>query len=182
LKINLKVNNFVLEIWDDEAVACTFYTVRWEEARINETDKFFKKYHNVPEVRDAVQQLLSFVLDSIGNEHGAIDLLFNRFENEVVGLPNQGKVAVGEITFLFPNFPLRLYALKINNRPDLVVLFNGGLKSAATNQQSKDLYLKWREACQFAKRIESALLDKEIIAHPRRRKIVAANGDTEIIL
>jgi len=93
-------------------------------------------------------------LDSIGDDHGAIDVLFNRFENEVVGLPNKGKVTVGEIVFLFPGFPLRLYALRINNRPDLVVLFNGGVKSAQTNQGSKDLSLKWREACQFARRIK----------------------------
>ena len=33
--------------------------------------------------------LLSFVLDSIGEDHGAVDELFNRFENEVVGLPNK---------------------------------------------------------------------------------------------
>jgi hypothetical protein len=41
--------------------------------------------------------LLSFVLDSIGEDHGAVNALFNRFENEVVGLPNKGKVTVGEI-------------------------------------------------------------------------------------
>lgn len=71
--------------------------------------------------------LLSFLLDSIGKDHGAIDVLFNRFENEVTGLPDKGKVTIGEIVFLFPNFPLRLYALRLNNRPDLVVLFNGGV-------------------------------------------------------
>lgn len=176
------MNNFVLEIWDDEGAKCTFYTVRWDEADDNETDKFFAKYDAVPELKSEVQQLLSFVLDSIGDDHGAIDTLFNRFEQEVTGLPNKGKVNVNGIAFLYPNFPLRLYALRIKNRKDLVVLFNGGVKSAQTNQSSKDLNLKWIEACQFARRIEEALRDKEIIIDAKNRKLTAANGDNEIIL
>ncbi len=176
------MNTFVLEIWDDEAGKCTFYTVRWEDAQQNETDKFFNKYDSIPEFKAFTQMLLSFVLDSIGEDHGAVDALFNRFENEVVGLPNKGKVTVGEIVFLFPNFPLRLYALRINNRPDLVVLFNGGVKSAQTNQGSPDLSLKWREACQFAKRIEEALRNDEIIVDQKRRRLFANGGDDEIFL
>lgn len=176
------MNSFVLEIWDDEGAKCTFYTVRWDEADDNETDKFFAKYDAVPELKSEVQQLLSFVLDSIGDDHGAIDTLFNRFEQEVTGLPNKGKVNVNGIVFLYPNFPLRLYALRIKNRKDLVVLFNGGVKSAQTNQSSKDLNLKWIEACQFARRIEEALRDKEIIIDAKNRKLTAANGDNEIIL
>jgi hypothetical protein len=109
-------------------------------------------------------------------------LLFNRFENEVIGLPNKGKVTVGEIVFLFPSFPLRLYALRVNDRPDLVVLFNGGVKSAQTNQASKNLSLRWREACQFATRIEEALRNKEIIIDNKKRKILTDNGDSAIFL
>lgn len=93
------MNTFGLEIWDDEASKCTFYTVRWEDATESETDKFFNKYDTVAELKQYTQELLSFVLDSIGEDHGAIDPLFNRFENEVVGLPNKGKVTVGEIFF-----------------------------------------------------------------------------------
>jgi hypothetical protein len=108
--------------------------------------------------------------------------LFNRFENEVVGLPNKGKVTVGEIIFIYPDFPIRLYALRINNRSDLVVLFNGGIKSAQTNQGSKELNLKWIEACQFAKRIEEALRNKEIVIDNKKRKILSDSGDEETIL
>jgi hypothetical protein len=121
--------------------------VCWEDAKENETDKFFDKYNRIAEFKRPTQELLSFVLDSIGDDHGAIDILFNRFENEVIGLPSKGKVNVGGIVFLYPNFPLRLNALRINNREDIVVLFNGGIKSSQTNQSSKDLNLKWIEAC-----------------------------------
>ena len=176
------MNTFALELWDDEANKCTFYTVRWDEAEVNETDKFFNKYYSIAGMKHSTQELLSFVLDSIGEDHGAIDALFNRFENEVVGLPNKGKVTVGEIVFLYPNFPLRLYALRVNNRSDLVVLFNGGIKSAQRNQDSKDLNIKWIEACQFARRIEQAFRDKEIIIDSKRRKILSVDGDDEILL
>lgn len=176
------MNTFELKIWDDEGRKCTFYTVHLEAASKSETDKFFDKYGAIPEFKRATQELLSFVLYSIGQDHGAIDLLFNRYENEVVGLPNKGKVTVGEITFLYPDFPLRLYALRIRNQKDLVVLFNGGVKSNRTNQDSRDISLKWQEACLFAKRIEEALRNKEIIIDATNRKILAAGGSEDIFL
>jgi hypothetical protein len=168
------MNTFALEIWNDEAGKCTFYTVRTEDSTENETDKFFNKYAAIPEFKQSTQILLSFILKSIGEDHGANDLLFNRFENEVIGHPNKGKITVGEIVFLFPSDPLRLYALRVNDRPDLVVLFNGGVKSVQTNQA--------REACQFATRIEEALRNKEIIVDNKKRKILTDNGDSAIFL
>jgi hypothetical protein len=176
------VNIFALEVWDDEGRKCSFYTVRWEDSDKNETDRFFDKYDAIPELKIATQQLLSFVLDSVGDDHGAIDALFNRSENEVTGLPNTGRVTVKQIHFAYPNFPLRLYALRINNRNDVVILFNGGIKSAFTNQESKDIHLKWVEACQFAKRIEDTLKDGEIRIDENKRKFISANGDNEIFL
>lgn len=176
------MNTFTLEIWDDESSKCTFYTVRTEDSLETETDKFFIKYSSIDQWKSSTQELLSFVLDSIGEDHGAIDALFNRAENEVTGLPNKGKVTLGEFVFLFPNFPLRLYALRINNRSDLVVLFNGGLKTAQTNQASKGLNIKWIEACQFAKRIEEALRNKEIIVDGKKRRVTTDTGDKIIIL
>jgi len=176
------VNTFILEIWDDEAEKCSFYTVRKEDAKNNETDKFFTKYYAVPELATEIRQLMSFVLESIGNDHGAIDILFNRYENQVVGLPNKGKAVLGDVSFLFPDFPLRLYALRIKNRSDLVVLFNGGRKTAQTNRESKDLNLKWIEACQFAKRIDEALRNGEIIVDIKNRRLIVEDGSEEIIL
>ena len=176
------MNTFALEIWDDEALKCTFYTVRWEDAEENETDKFFTKYDAITELKQSVQELLNFVLYSIGEDHGAVNALFNRFENNVIGLPNKGRVNVSGIIFLYPNFPLRLYALRVNSRSDLVVLFNGGLKSAQTNQSSHDLNMQWIEACQFAKRIEMALRGGEIIIDAAKRRILRFDGSEEIFL
>jgi len=176
------MNIFELELWDDEAKKCTFYTVRKEGATRNETDKFFSKYSNIEQFKLSTQMLLSFILDSIGDDHGAISALFNRLENEVIGLPNKGKVNTGEFVFQFPEFPLRLYAMKVNNREDLVVLFNGGVKTAQTNQASRGLYLTWREACQFATRIDEAIRNKEIKIDNEKRRIISADNTEKIYL
>lgn len=179
LQTNNKVNIFALEIWDDEGAKCTFYTVRYDDLHINETDLFFDKYDAIPEYTKANQELLSFIWYSIGDDHGAADELFNRDENEVKGLPVQGKAVLDEITYHYPNFPLRLYALKITN--NIVILFNGGVKDDETNQKSS-LHLIWREACEFAKRINEALRDGSIIVDEKNRKLKNYDGSDEIIL
>lgn len=179
LQTNNKVNIFALEIWDDEGAKCTFYTVKYENFDTNETDLFFEKYDAMAEYKEANQDLLSFILLAIGNDHGAIDELFNRAENEVKGLPVQGKVTVDEITYHYPDFPLRLYALKITN--NIVILFNGGIKNGPTNQTSS-LFVEWRAACEFAKKIEIALRDGTIIVDEKNRKLNNYDGSDEIIL
>jgi len=173
------VNIFALEIWDDEGAKCTFYTVKYEDYKKNETDLFFEKYDAMAEYKEANQELLSFVLFAIGNDHGAIDELLNRDENEVKGLPAQGKQTVKNITYYFPEFPLRLYALKISDQ--IVVLFNGGIKDGPTNQTSS-LHLEWRAACEFAKRINEALHNGTIIVNEKQRKLTNYDGSDEIIL
>lgn len=179
LQINSNVDIFALEIWDDEAAKCTFYTVKYDDANKNETDLFFDKYDALAEYKEANQELLSFVLLSIGNDHGAIDELFNRDENEVKGLPVQGKRTIENIEYHFLEFPLRLYALKITN--NIVVLFNGGIKDGPTNQTSS-LHVEWRAACEFAKRINQGLHDGTILVNEKNRKLTNYDGSDEIIL
>lgn len=173
------MNTFELKIWDDEAALCSFYTVLQAESLETETDKFFNKYETDIQFTEATQELLSFVLYSIGDDHGALDVLFNRFENDVTGLPIQGKIQLGELVYHYPNFPLRLYALKITE--NIVVLFNGGVKDSATNQTSS-LHLKWIEACQFAKRILAAINNDDILIDNKNRKLTDSYGEEEIIV
>lgn len=170
---------FELEIWDDEAQKCTFYTVREENATQNETDIFFDKYDNDINYKESAQELLSFVLLAIGENHGAVDELFNRNENEVDGLPAQGKINIRELDYHYPNFPLRLYALKITE--NIVVLFNGGKKDGKTNQTSS-LHFNWVSACNYAKRIIAAINDKTILVNEQERTLTLYNGTTEITL
>ncbi|MEZ4850577.1 MAG: hypothetical protein R3B93_18575 [Bacteroidia bacterium] len=168
-----------MEVWDDECSKCNFYTVRWDDSDINETDKFFTLYDESPQYQTATQELLSFILNTIGDDHGALDMFFNRHENEVKGLPSKGKIKIHEFRYHFPGFPLRLYALKI--RDNIVVLFNGGIKDSDTNQTSS-LNLKWREACSFARRIDQALFEQEIKIEEETGRLLWHDGSEEIIL
>lgn len=173
------MNNYVVEIWNDEGAACTFYTVRWDDVQFNETDKFFEKYDALEEFEVANMELLNFVVKTIGEDHGDHDALFNREENEVIGLPVQGNVKISEVSYHFPQFPLRIYALKITE--NIVILFNGGVKDGSTNQESS-LNMQWREACQFARTIVEAIQDEIIIVKEEERKLLYYTGSEEIIL
>lgn len=174
------MSTFELEIWDDEAEKVTFYTVRWEDASQSETDKFFETQNNID--ADATQTLLSLILDTIGTDYGAIGDFFNRFEENVTALPPQGRVVVGELMLRYPNFPLRLYALRIKDREDLVVLFNGGRKTGGTNMESESLNMKFIEAKEFAKKIDQALQDGSIVIDEEARMLRSYNGSKEIML
>lgn len=179
MQINLKVNSFELEIWDNEASLCTFYTVRDEGAALNETDKFFEKHHAIEEYEEPTSMLLNFLLKTIGEDHGAQEYFFNRHENEVKGLPFQGKISLHDFCYYFPRFPLRLYAVRL--RENIVILFNGGIKDGATNQTSR-LHPQWIAACQYAQRIDQALIQKEIYIDEQSWEIKNSDQSNTIIL
>jgi len=173
------VNNFEVKIWDDERRFCTFYTVQFEDSDENETDKFFIRFDNFPTYESATQALLSFILLSIGDDHGAIDELLNRYEEEVIGLPVKGRVKLGEFTYNYPDFPLRIYVLKITD--EIVVLFNGGIKDGPTNMESS-LHHNWVEACEFARRIIDGIKDGAVVVDEVNRNLLNGKGTEEIFL
>lgn len=152
------MNRFALEIFDDQGDVCTFYTVRWEDAELSETDKFFLKYENDSTFGRPLQELVKFISKKIGNEKGALAYFF-RFENTAQALPPSGKYKVEEAYINYGNFPLRLYCLRISET--LVVLFNGGEKTADTAQGGKTS-MAFHEANIFAKRILDALKQEDI--------------------
>ena len=153
------MNTFTLDIFDDEGYRCTFYTVKWHEAALSETDKFFNKFRDHSHLNQPLQELAKFLTIVIGDEYGALEDFF-RFENQAQALPPAGRYRVGEMTINYGNFPLRLYCLRISDR--LIVLFNGAEKTSATAQGGKTSMV-FTEANQFAKRIANALYDKEIL-------------------
>ena len=171
-----------MKIWDDEGKRVTFYSVWKEGALLSETDKFLEKYENNSGLSEELDQLVELVLTTIGDEYGAISTFFNRRKNDIVGLPHRGNVTINEISFRFPDFPFRLYALRIQNREDLVVLFNGGLKTARTDQESPDLSLKFKEAQVFAAKIEDAIYEGQIVIDEKNRKLTDFEGNDEIFL
>lgn len=172
------MNTFALEIFDDQGQVCTFYTVRWVDEDLSETDKFFEKYENHSTFQRPLQELAEFISKKIGDEMGALEDFF-RFENAAQALPPSGTYKVEDIYIDYGNFPLRLYCLRISET--LVVLFNGGEKTADTAQGGKTS-MAFRDANLFAKRIMDALINKEIYITPNRREFRYYNGSDEIIL
>lgn len=172
------MNTFVLEIFDNLGQVCTFYTVRWEEAALSETDKFFLKYEKDSTFQRPLQELAKFLSNKIGDEMGALKVFF-RFENAAQALPPSGTYKVEDIYINYANFPLRLYCLRISKT--LVVLFNGGEKTADTAQGGKTS-MAFLEANIFAKRILSALTCKDIYITDDQRAFRYYNGSDEIMI
>ena len=87
------MNTFALEIFDDQGQVCTFYTVRWEDATLSETDKFFQKFRYNEQLKNSLRELASFLEVVIGDKHGALEYFF-RFENAAQALPPSGTYKV----------------------------------------------------------------------------------------
>ncbi len=172
------MNTFALEVFDDQGQVCTFYTVRFEGAALSETDKFFQKFRYDEPLKHALQELASFLVVVIGDEYGALEDFF-RFENAAQALPPSGTHKVENLYFNFGNFPLRLYCLRISET--LVVLFNGGEKTADTAQGGKTS-MAFQEANIFAKRILDALREKDIYITPDQRAFRYFDGGDDIII
>lgn len=172
---------FELKVWYDETSRCTFYTVQRDGSADSETDAFFMKYEDEEaEFHEESNELISLIIEKIGNTHGATNDFFNRHENRAQALPPKPGSRLPEIVALGTNFPLRLYCYRIS--PSLVVLFNGGIKDAPTAQESTDLSMKFYDAQQFTKKIEKALREGMIIVSDDGRKLTDYNGNEEIIL
>lgn len=173
------MKNFVLEIYDDEFALVTYYTVRWDEAAENETNKFVLRFANSEEFRPFYQQIAALLAD-MGERKGARKYYFSRHEDAASALPPKGIFEVNGIELDFYENPLRLYCTRLND--NMVVLFNGGLKTARTAQESEDLARKFREAQHFAKRIWEAVLDESIIIDEKGRRIANFGDDENEIL
>ncbi len=114
----------------------------------------------------------------VGDEYGAKTDFF-RFENAAQALPPRGTYKVENLYINFGNFPLRLYCLRISET--LVVLFNGGEKTADTAQGGKTS-MAFQEANIFAKRILEALREKDIYITADQRAFRYHNDSNEIII
>ncbi|MGL5892939.1 MAG: hypothetical protein ACRC3B_23815 [Bacteroidia bacterium] len=172
--------NIFVEKWDDEGSLVTYYTVRKEGASETETDRFLLNYEKHPKYREAVQELVQLLLYEMGDRDGAKKVFFNRNEDGSFGLPPRGKIRLAHIELHFPEFPLRLYAMRIAEREDMVVLFGGGAKTSQKNIDCRDLHISMQEARVFAKRIDEALRSGEIWVNETTRSL--ESDDEEILL
>lgn len=173
------MKNFVLEIFDDEFRLVTYYSVRWDESNENETNKFILRFANSEEFQVFYQQIAALLVD-MGERKGARKYYFSRHEDAASALPPKGSFEVNGIEINFYGNPLRLYCTRLND--NMVVLFNGGLKTARTAQASEDLAQKFREAQHFARTIWKAVQDKTILIDETTRRITNFDGTVHDIL
>jgi hypothetical protein len=136
------------------------------------------KYENDNVFQRPLQELAKFISKKIGDEMGALEDFF-RFENTAQALPPSGTYKVEDLYINYGNFPLRLYCLRISET--LVVLFNGGEKTADTAQDGKTS-MAFREANICAKRILDALTSKDIYITADQRAFRYHDGSEEIII
>lgn len=177
------MNTFAVKLWYDEGKKCTFYSVSYDlddEEHSCEADKFFDCYSIERKAfATHAQAIARLVTTAIGEKYGAIDDFFDRVEDEAQALPPKPKRNIEEVAALGSHFPLRLYCLRISEQ--IVVLFNGGMKTAGTAQES-ELSMKFFEAKGFALRILQARSDDEIKISDDGRYLLNFEGGSEIIL
>ncbi len=172
------MSNFVLEIFDDEGTECSFYTVRYLDAEISETERFFDKFYRDASLKSYVQELAVLLQNEIGNKYGAREIFF-RPERKAQALPP--KPGLREIRIPY-NFPLRLYCLRLSN--SCVILFNGGEKTSQTSQGGKTS-MAFHEANEFADRILEALRGRILKLDHNQKSIMdyyESDDISEIIL
>ena len=133
-----------------------FYTIRFEDETVSETDKFFAAFDDNADMRKELNVLLSF-LKQMGDNFGAKADFF-RHEGEAEGLPPKAKIAKKYGLLAFVEYNFRLYCMRLSD--NVVVLFNGSLKTTYTNQEDPQLMSIFRMAKTFSRRINENMSDR----------------------
>jgi hypothetical protein len=175
------VNNFVVESFVDTYPRVKFYTVRWDETLLSETDKFFQRFletESLQNYREDFDEIVALI-KIMGEQVGAAERFF-RFEDAAQALPPKSTVYVRQLLVSDGQNTLRLYCTRL--RDNIVVLFNGGIKSSQKVSDSPDLTAKFREAQHFAKKIDKAIQEKDILMDEENGVLSAPNPFDEMLI
>lgn len=172
------MNNFAIEIWDDTSSRVTYYSVRKADSKNMEVDKFYDKFESDDENVEHLKIINTLLLEHIGENRGAEIELFNRQENSATALPPAGRIA-HEVGFDSKDFPLRLYCLRLTE--NIVILFNGGLKTSQTAQGSPGVSMAMKEADSFARKI-LAEWNKTILLDDTGTRLVNDEGTEDLFI
>jgi hypothetical protein len=92
----------------------------------------------------------------MGNETGATNFYFDRHEGFIDALPSKKGTQLEKTTDREYPFDSRLFWLRLS--PNVVVLFNGGIKSSEKMQHSPDLFpSKYRAAVKAAQAVNEQI-------------------------
>lgn len=173
------MKTFVLETWEDTLSLVTYYTVRWDDEETSETDKFIEQFKSDDAIKENFNEIIALIVD-IGDRRGAKKNYFNRFADEASELPPNQNIEIGGIEINYHSNVLRLFCTRIND--NIVILFNGGVKSSQATQDSPDLATKFREAKYFAKKIWENIRDEMIQVDEVRHALLNFDGSDELII
>lgn len=150
----------------------TYYTVRFEDERYNEFEKFIINNGSDQKIHNEYNDLMSLI-KRLGNSIGAKERYFSRNEKKAEALPpDWTKLSHGErMLHVKYQHNLRLYCMRIND--ELVFLFNGGVKTPGniTAQECNVVRKYFNMANQLAKAVEEAIKEKEIILNGMKLEI-----------
>ena len=173
------MNIFVLETWEDSFSLVTYYTVRWDGEPVCETDKFIRQYTN-DESRIEHFREIFLLLQEMGDRKGARKSYFRRHADEASELPTKDRTEINGEEILFYDNEFRLFCTRIND--NIVVLFNGGVKSSQATQDSPDLAPKFRDAKYFARKIWADIRSGMIIIDEARHRLSSSDYSEEIVI
>lgn len=148
----------------------TFYTVKKDAERLTEVLKFAETYASDEEFQDEYLDI-QMLLKLMGTEETASETFF-RPENAAEALPPR--------MIQYHGNRLRLYCIRINSH--IVILFNGGVKTARTAQESPSLAVKFRDAQTFAGKIWQEIKEGMILVNESQHKLTNPDGSEDIII
>ena len=143
MKINFKVHTFGIIEEFARFRTVTFYTLRSEEGDLSETDDFLERMKKEPGYALQRNTLLQWIADIGNDEEGANFDLF-RQERLCVALPPKRK-------YLDNKIDLRLYCHWVSE--NVVILFNGGIKTANTAQDCPNVARHFYNAQSWTKQL-----------------------------
>ncbi len=146
------MNSFVTIKPFKEFEKVAYYTFHIEGDIDSEADNFFSRLLKEVDYREDLVAIYDWLVE-IGEKRGAKPKFF-RFEDSAEALPPPAKF-LAEL----PVKDLRLYCVRLTE--EIVILANGGVKTAQKVQDCPDLLPKFRFVRQAAIRITEMIRDKE---------------------
>jgi hypothetical protein len=137
-----------------------FYTVRFDEDTLSETEKFITRILDTPDLeREYGEEMdtLIAVLEFIGDVRGAQRKYFREENNAEALPPPRGTLEAQELDI---DNRLRLYCVRLSD--EVVILFGGGIKTALSVQESSDVRMHFHLAQRIATALDEALREQRL--------------------
>lgn len=132
----------------DNGNACNFYTVRYDDQDISETDKFYDDFFVEGHELENDMRVIDALLDELRTS-GTSVIRRNRDEARVFALPPEAMSKECSIQVFGNN--LRLYYVELSN--NVIILLGGGI---AHESRTGKVPIQFQDAQIFSKKIEEA--------------------------